>query len=93
MKTGLGAAVFLLSLFVMRRTLVSTGALDPWSAFLFVTSSVGVSFGGFLFLEAAFDAHRDQMRRELETLRKELADSRASAPQDSSSERSSLPRY
>ena len=92
MKTGLGAAVFLLSLFVMRRTLVSTGALDPWSAFLFVTSAVGVSFGGFLFLEAAFDAHREQVRRELEALRKELDDSRASAPPDSSSERSFPPR-
>jgi len=92
-KTGLGAAVFLLSLFVMRRTLVSTGVLDPWSAFLFVTSSVGVSFGGFLFLEAAFDALREQMRRELEDLRKELADSRASAPPESSSEQSSRQRF
>ena len=93
MKTGLGAAVFLLSLFVMRRTLVTAGALDPWSAFLFVTSTVGVSFGGFLFLEAAFDAHRDQVRRELDSLRKELDDSRASAPPESSSEQSSPPRF
>jgi hypothetical protein len=92
-KTGLGAAVFLLSLFVMRRVLVSTGALDPWSAFLFVTSSVGVSFGGFLFLEAAFDAHRDQVKRELEMLRRELAESRVSSPPESSSERSSPPRF
>jgi hypothetical protein len=90
-KTGLGAALFLLSLFVMRRILVNAGALDPWSAFLFVTSSVGVSFGGFLFLEAAFDAHRDQVRRELEMMRRELADSRSTALPESSSERSSPP--
>jgi hypothetical protein len=90
-KTLFGAAVFLLSLFAMRRILVNSGALDPWSAFLFVSATVGISFGGFLFLEAAFDAHRNQVRKEMDAMRQELVESsEASAPH--SEARSSPPR-
>jgi hypothetical protein len=81
-KTLLGAVVFLVSLIVMRRILVGAGVLDPWNAFLFVTSAVGVSLAGFLFLEGAVDAHRAEMRREIEALRRELH-SRTSAASDS----------
>lgn len=77
MKSIFGAAVFFLSLFFMRRILVGSGVLDPWTAFLFVTSAVGVSLAGFLFLESAFDAHREATHRELDAMRREL-DARAS---------------
>ncbi len=79
MKSFVGAGVFLISLFLMRRILVSAGVLDPWTAFLFVTAAVGVSFAGFLFLEAALDAHREATRRELDALRRDL-DARRSSP-------------
>ena len=88
MKSLFGGAVFLASLFLMRRILVSAGVLDPWTAFLFVTSAVGVSLAGFLFLEGALDAHRDATRRELDAVRRELSarSSRAAPPPDRSSE-------
>jgi hypothetical protein len=84
-KTLLGAVVFLVSLVLMRRILVNAGLLEPWTAFLFVTSAVGVSLAGFLFVEGAIDAHRNETRRELEALRRELH-SRESAPRDSGRE-------
>ncbi len=86
MKTLLGAAVFLVSLVVMRRILVGAGVLDSWSAFLFVTSAVGVSLAGFLFLEGALDSHRAETRRELEAMRREM--SRSGSRSDSSHESS-----
>ncbi len=85
MKTFLGAVVFLVSLVLMRRILVNAGLLEPWTAFLFVTSTVGVSLAGFLFLEGALDAHRNETRRELDALRREIH-SRDSRPGESTRE-------
>ncbi len=72
MKTVLGCAVFVASLFLLRRILVETGLLTPTLALAFLACLVGIPLGGIVFLEGALDSSARDLRREIEALRAEI---------------------
>jgi hypothetical protein len=80
MKTVLGSAVFVASLFVLRRILVETGMLTPSMALAFLACVVGIPLGGIVFMEGALDSTARELRREIEALRAELESLRGAGP-------------
>ena len=79
MKSLIGSAVFLVSLFVLRRILVESGTLTPDLALVFLACVVGIPLGGIVFLEGAIERESQDLRREIDSLRAELSELRGLA--------------
>ncbi len=79
MKSILGSAVFLASLFLLHRILVQAGLLTPTLALMFLACLVGVPLGGLVFLEGSIDVQNRELRREIESLRAEIAELKRAA--------------
>jgi uncharacterized membrane protein YccC len=80
LKSLIGSAVFLVSLFVMRRILVEAGVMTPDLALVFLACVVGIPLGGIVFLEGAIERESQDLRREIDSLRAEIAALRESTP-------------
>ena len=72
MKSILGSAVFLASLFILRNLIVGAGLLSPVATLIFLACLVGIPLGGIVFVEGTVDEQRRELMREIEALRADL---------------------
>ena len=72
MKSILGSAVFLASLFILRNLIVGAGILTPTLTLIFLACLVGIPLGGIVFLEGTIDQQRRELQQEIDGLRAQL---------------------
>jgi hypothetical protein len=76
MKSILGSAVFLASLFILRNVLVSSGALTPTMTLIFLAGLVGIPLGGIVFLEGTLEQQRRELQEEIDGLKAQIEELR-----------------